>query len=368
MRRSSVRLITGPALAAALMMAACSGTTPLGSPAAGDQPHETEETAADTAAATEETTATEAPEETAAAPVPVTVRLDIAAAADVGQATRGSSAAWRLFSTDDEEEGADSEGSLVPSTAIVTEGGQFRLMVRFDGTIPIRGTCTISLSDSGGHAMSDVTATANGFDASTELITVVDDDEVTDDRTITATLVSCDLPDIDSYVIGEPNTAAVLVRDHDPVQGTGGVPSAPWQQPAPEPAPEWTPVSATATLSASSTFSACWSVSVNVSPSLPALPDPDGSYSIEINYSVVFPDGRDPQYGIIRQAFGSGGGTSRSICARPSWPAGTSVRASLDAFHEIYPTTGVAQFITGSRYGSYSIGSPSSATATLVAE
>ena len=81
-------------------------------------------------------------------------------------------AAWRLFSTDDEEEEeADSEGSLVPSTAIVTEGGQFRLMVRFDGTIPIRGTCTISLSDSGGHAMSDVTATANGFDASTELIT-----------------------------------------------------------------------------------------------------------------------------------------------------------------------------------------------------
>ena len=125
---------------------------------------------------------------------------------------------------------------------------------------------------------------------------------------------------------------------------------------------------ATATLSASSTFSVCWSLSVSVSPSLPSLPDPDGFYSIEINYSVVFPDGRDPQYGILRQAFGSGGGTSRSICARPSWPAGTSVRASLDAFHEIYPTTGVAQFITGSRYGSYSIGSPSSATATLVPE
>ena len=365
MRHSSVRLITGPALAAALMMAACSGTTPLGSPAAGDQPHETE----DTAAAPEETTAAEAPEETAAAPVPVTVRLDIAAAADVDQAARGTTSARRLFSTDDEDEqGADSEGSLVPSTAIVTEGGQFRLMVRFDGTIPIRGTCTISLSDSGGHAMADVTATANGFDASTELITVEDDDEVTDDRTITATLVSCDLPEIDSYEIGEPNTAAVLVRDHDPVQGTGGVPAAPWQQPPPEPEPEWTPVSATATLSASSTFSACWSVSVNVSPSLPALPDPDASYSVEINFTVVFPDGRDPEYAIIKQAFNSGGGTSRSICARSSWPAGTSVRASLDAFHEIYPTTGVAQFITGSRYGSYSIGSPSSATATLVAE
>ena len=146
-----------------------------------------------------------------------------------------------------------SEGSLVPSTAIVTEGGQFRLMVRFDGTIPIRGTCTISLSDSGGHAMSDVTATANGFDASTELITVVDDDAVTDDRTITATLVSCDLPTSTATRSGNRTRPRSWFATMIPVQGTGGVPSATWQQqPPPEPAPDWTPVNATATLSASS--------------------------------------------------------------------------------------------------------------------
>ena len=138
------------------------------------------------------------------------------------------------------------------------------------------------------------------------------------------------------------------------------------RHPAAPAQPAWTPVSATATLSAGSTFTTCWALRVNVSPSLPQLPVSGASYSIEINYTVRFADGRPNEYGTIRQAFLSGSGVSRSICAFPSWPVGTSVRASLDAFHELYPTTGVAQFVTGSRYGSYSVGSPSTATATMV--
>ena len=326
-------------------------------------------------------------------PEPVKVRLYVTSAtADGALGTRMSRAA-----DEDETDEDETSAGIVPSTAVVTEGGHFRLMVRFDGTTPLNGTCTIGLVDSGGHDMADVTAQANGFDASSGLIHVVDDDPVTDDRTITATLRSCDLPDIESYEIAEPNTAVVLVRDDDPAAGIGGVslppvtpppvtpppatpppatpppptpppPTPPPPTPPPPAQPAWTPVSASATLSAGSTFTTCWALRVNVSPGLPQLPASGASYSIEINYTVRFPDGRANEYGIIRQAFLSGSGVSRSICAFSSWPDGTSVRASLDAFHEIYPTTGVAQFVSGNRYGSYSVGSPSAATATKVAE
>ena len=188
-----------------------------------------------------------------------------------------------------------------------------------------------------------MTAEANGFDASSGLIHVVDDDPVTDDQTITAMLQSCDLPDIESYEVAEPSTAVVLVCDDDPSAGIGGVPPVtPPVTPPPPAQPAWTPVSATATLSAGSTFTTCWALRVNVSPHLPRLPVSDGSYSIEFNFAVRFPDGRPNEYGIIRQAFLSGSGVSRSICAYLSpWPVATSVRVSLDAFHEIYPTTGV---------------------------
>ncbi len=88
---------------------------------------------------------------------------------------------------------------------------------------------------------------------------------------------------------------------------------------------------------------------------------------MELNYTVIFPDGRAPEYGIIRQALNSGDSVGRTVWAGSDWPVGTKIRASLDAFHELYPTTGVARFITGSRYGSYSIGSPSSAVGELTA-
>ena len=82
---------------------------------------------------------------------------------------------------------------LHASVNTLQEGQAFRLFVRFSGTTPIDGTCTIALVDSSGHDMDDVTAAADGFDANTDLITTVDDDEVTTDRTITATLSTCDL-------------------------------------------------------------------------------------------------------------------------------------------------------------------------------
>ena len=352
------------ALAAALVAALIGCSGPIGpiTPVADEtqQPAATPQAAPAATPAPQPEEATPPPAELE--PEPVKIRLHVSAGLRDQQVI-----ARYLSSTNDSE----SEGSLVSSVANVPEGGYFRLMVRFDGTIPIRGTCTITLEDSGGHAMDDVTATANGFDASTDLINVVDDDEVTDDRRVTATLVSCDLPDIEDYEIAEPNTAVVLVRDHDPGPsdptppggGTGG------SAPEPEEPDAWTWTSATATLSAPSTYvrEQGWLLTVNISPSLPELPDPNGSYSVEINLTFVAPDGTS-DYGVIRQALNSGDTVRRFVWMRERWPDGTVIRASLDLFSELYPTVGVAQFYHANRYGTYSIGSPSSATATQVPE
>lgn len=274
-------------------------------------------------------------------------------------------------------------GGLHPSVASVQEGESFRLMVRFSGTTPIEGTCTITLVDSGGHTMADVTATANGFDASTDLIATVDDDSVTTDRTITATLASCDLGV--AYTIGTPNTASVAVRDHDPVQGTqtaaGSTPvgiAPPSSGPS---APAWTRGSHTATAGG---LTAEWRASqgewtsvgvaltVNFSPSLPSLAQfagesgahsyHTGQYTVEVNFTVMKPDGTK-EYPVRRQAFG--GGSSMTVGFDRALPAGTEVRASLDAFAELFFRGGNNQYTRVSHYGYYSIGSPSSATATV---
>ena len=143
-------------------------------------------------------------------------------------------------------------GGIHSSVTTVQEGESFRLMVRFTGTVPVAGTCTITLADSGGHSMANATATANGFDASTELIATVDDDPVTTDRTITATLASCDLGDV-AHTIGETHSVTVAVRDHDPVSGNQTVPGGvPVGITAPEPEegeePTWVRGSYTATM------------------------------------------------------------------------------------------------------------------------
>ena len=271
------------------------------------------------------------------------------------------------------------EGGLHPSVASVQEGESFRLMVRFTGTTPIEGTCTITLVDSSGHTMDDVTAAANGFDASTDLIATVDDDAVTTDRTITATLASCDLGV--AYTIGTPNTASVAVRDHDPVRGTqtsaGSTPVGIAPPSGGSSAPAWTKGSHTASVggltaewraSGESTFVGA-TLTVNFSPSLPSLAQfaggsgashHTGTYTVEVNFTLIKPDGTK-EYSSRKQAFS--GGSSMTVSS--SLPAGTEVRASLDAFAELYFRGGNNQYTRVSHYGYYSIGSPSSATASV---
>ena len=311
-------------------------------------------------------------------PEPVEVKLYVRGLDDEPEAEPRRS--YKLASSD------AGEGGLHPSVPSVQEGESFRLMVRFTGTTPIEGTCTITLVDSGGHTMTDVTATANGFDASTDLIATVDDDAVTTDRTITATLSSCDLGV--AYTIGTPNTASVAVRDHDPVQGTqttaGSTPvgiAPPSSGPS---APAWTKGSHTATAGG---LTAAWdgyqaerqewttvsvALTVNFSPSLPSIAQfagdsgapsqHTGQYTVEVNFTIVKPDGTK-DYRVRKQAFG--GGSSLTVGFAKSLPAGTQVRASLDAFAELFFRGGNNQYTRVSHYGYYSIGSPSSASATV---
>ena len=311
-------------------------------------------------------------------PEPVEVRLYVDGLEDVQEAEPRRS--YRLANAD------AGEGGLHPSVASVQEGESFRLMVRFTGTTPIDGTCTITLEDSGGHTMAAVTATANGFDASTDLIATVDDDAVTTDRTITATLASCDLGV--AYTIGTPNTALVAVRDHDPVRGTqttaGSTPvgiAPPSSGPS---TPQWTKGSHTATAGG---LTAAWeryapsegewttvgvALTVNFSPSLPSIAQfagdsgapgqHTGQYTVEVNFTLVKPDGTK-DYRVRRRAFGSG--SSVTVGFQSAVPAGTQVRASLDAFAELFFRGGNNQYTRVSHYGYYSIGSPSSATATV---
>ena len=311
-------------------------------------------------------------------PEPVEVKLYVRGLDDEPEAEPRRS--YKLASSD------AGEGGLHPSVPSVQEGESFRLMVRFTGTTPIEGTCTITLVDSGGHTMTDVTATANGFDASTDLIATVDDDAVTTDRTITATLSSCDLGV--AYTIGTPNTASVAVRDHDPVQGTqttaGSTPvgiAPPSSGPS---APAWTKGSHTATAGG---LTAAWdgyqaerqewttvsvALTVNFSPSLPSIAQfagdsgapsqHTGQYTVEVNFTIVKPDGTT-EYQVSKQAFG--GGSSLTVGFATPLPAGTRVRASLDAFAELFFRGGNNQYTRVSHYGYYSIGSPSSASATV---
>ena len=280
------------------------------------------------------------------------------------------------------------EGGIHSTVSTVQEGESFRLMVRFTGTVPVAGTCTITLADSGGHDMADATATANGFDASTDLIATVDDDPVTTDRIITATLATCDLGDV-AYTIGETNSVTISVRDHDPETGTqtvpGGVPVG-VAPPDPDPddeEPAWVRGSYTATMGS---LSAVWetyewhgrtyttvsiSGAVNVSPSLPELPvtpqgaEPNthtGSYTVQTGWTFVEPDGTRT-YRTRRVQIRSG--SSFTLSADEHFPDGAELRVSLDSFSELLFRGGNNQYVNVSHYGYYSIGSPSSATVTI---
>lgn len=278
-------------------------------------------------------------------------------------------------------------GGIHSSVTTVQEGESFRLMVRFTGTVPVAGTCTITLADSGGHTMADATATANGFDASTGLIATADDDPVTTDRTITATLANCDLGDV-AYTIGDTDSVTISVRDHDPQTGTqtvpGGVPVgiAP-PEPEPDEEPAWVKGSYTATMGS---LSAVWETyewhgrtyttvairgAVNVSPSLPELPvesqgaTPNthtGSYTVQTGWTFIEPDGTKT-YKYSRDQMRSG--SSFTLSVDEHFPDGAELRVSLDVFSELLFRGGNNQYVDVSHYGYYSIGSPSSATVTI---
>ena len=287
-----------------------------------------------------------------------------------------SEEAVRRFSRASASDDAGS-GGIHSSVSTVQEGESFRLMVRFSGPTPISGTCAITLGDTGGHVMADATAEANGFDASTTLIETVDDDEVTTSRSITATLASCDLGEVD-YTIGEPNSVTVAVRDHDPAGGTqtvpGGVPIG--ITPPEDGEEQWIPGHHTATTGA---LSAEWEGitvvirgSVSISPALPILPVPDhgaepnrhtGQYSIKTSWTYIEPDGTKTYR---TKYLGLRSGNSVSVVMSLGVPAGTKVRVSLDTFSEWFfiGNTGVG-YVRVSHYGSYSIGSPSSMTVTV---
>ena len=272
-------------------------------------------------------------------------------------------------------------GGIHSSVSTVQEGESFRLMVRFSGTTPINGTCTITMVDTGGHVMADATAEANGFDASTDLIATVDDDKVTTSRSITATLASCDLGEVE-YTIGEPNSVAVSVRDHDPDTGTQTVPEGvpigitPLEREPEE--PEWVPRTHTASIGSGS---AVWerylfgghefktvrvSATVSFSPSLPSLPVSEeeghtGQYIVQVGWTIVKSDGT--------KRYGSGGGglssgSSVGVHTDEYLPDGGEVRVSLDAFAELYYTGGNNNYINVAHYGTYVIGS-SSASVTV---
>ena len=87
-----------------------------------------------------------------------------------------------------------------------------------------------------------------------------------------------------------------------------------------------------------------------------------GAYTVEVNFTAVLPDDTK-HYAVRRQTFG--GGSSMSVSTYQALPAGTRVRASLDAFAELLFVGGNNQYTRVSHYGYYSIGSPSSATATV---
>ena len=271
------------------------------------------------------------------------------------------------------------DAGLHPSVNTLLEGQSFRLFVRFSGTTPIDGTCTITLVDSGGHDMDDATATADGFDANTDLIATVDDDEVTTDRTITATLSACDLQV--AHTIGEPNSVTITVRDHDPDEGTqfvpGGTPvgvPAPPQNPTQPQTPAWVPGSYTASISSFTVVHKQWgdqnqyenyvpTVTVSISPSLPSLPsEVNGSYSVGLSATVIYPDGRK-SYPTARVSLRSGSSASAEFWIEKM--SGTQVQVTLDSFSEIVFIGGNNQYADVSRYGYYSIGSPSSASVTV---
>ena len=77
---------------------------------------------------------------------------------------------------------------------------------------------------------------------------------------------------------------------------------------------------------------------------------------------MVMPDGTK-EYPVRKQAFG--GGSSMTVGFDRALPAGTQVRASLDAFGELFFRGGNNQYTRVSHYGYYTIGSPSSATTTV---
>ena len=101
-------------------------------------------------------------------------------------------------------------GILFGCTAATPVEAPAPLPVEQSALVPVEGSCTIGLEDSSRHDMADATATAKGFDASTGTIRTIDDEEVTEGRTITATLETCDLGVTYEIVSG---TATIAVRE-----------------------------------------------------------------------------------------------------------------------------------------------------------
>lgn len=312
-------------------------------------------------------------------PEPVIVRLHVSAA---GAETDAALGYTRLKSA------SAGDGTLVPSTTRVEEGESFRLRVRFSGTTPIVGTCTISLVDSSEVEMPDVSASVNGFDASSDLIPVKDDGQVTSDRKVVATLESCDLPDDITYEIGDPNTATVNVTDKS--KRSVPPPPPPRRPEDPPPPPPETKRVYVATLSSSGTVEQRrfkgrisdnpFNVTVNWSPALPVrewqpypTPRHTGQYACVLSTTYLRPDNSkvyrsDWHHGML-------GGASSEVRAGITWdyerndyfPIGTKILVQIDSCGELLQLTGTSVYEFVSWYGYYSIGSPSSVTVTVTA-
>ena len=100
----------------------------------------------------------------------------------------------------------------------VREGGSFRVVVAFAGSSPVQGGCDLTVVDSHGDNWT-VRIDAN-FDSST--IPVAHDNADDAGRTVTVTINSCDLPDLEgagiTVLIGQPKSISVEVITAGPVE------------------------------------------------------------------------------------------------------------------------------------------------------
>ena len=88
----------------------------------------------------------------------------------------------------------------------------------------------------------------------------------------------------------------------------------------------------------------------------------NGSYSIGLSATVIYPDGRKSY---PNRKVGLNSGSTASAAFWVEKLSGTQVQVTLDSFTEIVFIGGNNQYADVSRYGYYSIGSPSSASVTV---